>query len=128
MTIESLVLMGEIGLAGALGAVTRYVLGRFVAERAGSTFPLGTLLINITGAFLIAFVFALTAKKLISPSLQSILTTGFLGGYTTFSTMSWEGVQLARGGSNTQSVLYFGSTFMLGITAGILGLLLGLLL
>ena len=120
--------MGEIGLAGALGAVTRYVLGRFVAERAGSTFPLGTLLINITGAFLIAFVFALTAKKLISPSLQSILATGFLGGYTTFSAMSWEGVQLARGGSNTQSVLYFGSTFMLGITAGILGLLLGLLL
>jgi fluoride exporter len=125
MKMPSLLLIGGIGLAGAIGAVVRYLLGRFVAERTGSTFPLGTLLINVTGAFLIAFVFALTAKKFITPALQSILATGFLGGYTTFSTMNWEGVQLARGGSNTQSILYFGSTFALGICAGILGLVVG---
>ncbi len=123
--MESVLLIGGIGLAGAIGAIVRYLLGRFVAERTGSTFPLGTLLINVTGAFLIAFFFALTAKKLIAPPLQSVLATGFLGGYTTFSTMNWEGVQLARGGSNTQSFLYYGSTFALGISAGILGLVLG---
>lgn len=125
MAMASVLLLGEIGLAGAIGAVVRYILGRFVAERTGSPFPLGTLLINVTGAFLIAFVFALTAKKLITPALQSVLATGFLGGYTTFSTMNWEGTQLARGGSNTQSMLYFGSTFVLGISAGILGLVIG---
>ena len=125
MTMAALLLIGEIGLAGALGAVVRYVLARFIAERTGSTFPLGTLLINVTGAFLIAFIFALTAKKLIAPALQSILATGFLGGYTTFSTMNWEGIQLARRGCNTLSFLYFGSTFVLGIGAGILGLVLG---
>lgn len=125
MAMASLLLLGEIGLAGALGAVVRYILGRFVAERTGSPFPLGTLLINVTGAFLIAFVFALTAKKLVTPALQSVLATGFLGGYTTFSTMNWEGTQLARSGSNTQSMLYFGSTFVLGISAGILGLVIG---
>ncbi len=128
MTTESLALLGVIGIAGALGAVVRYVFGRFVAERAGATFPLGTLLINVTGAFLIALVFALSAKKLISPALQSTLATGFLGGYTTFSTMNWEGTQLARGGNNTRSLLYFGSTFVFGISAGILGLVIGQML
>jgi CrcB protein len=128
MTIESLALLGGIGIAGAVGAVVRYIVGRFVAERAGATFPLGTLLINVTGAFLIALIFALTAKKLIPPTLQSLLATGFLGGYTTFSTMSWEGTQLARGGNNVRSILYFGSTFVFGISAGILGLVIGQLL
>jgi CrcB protein len=128
MTTESLALLGVIGIAGALGAVVRYVFGHFIAERSGAPFPSGTLLINITGAFLIALVFALSAKKLLSPALQSMLATGFLGGYTTFSTMSWEGTQLARGGTNTRSLLYFGSTFVFGIGAGILGLVIGQLL
>ncbi len=128
MTIEMLALLAGIGIAGAMGAVVRYVFGRFVAERAGATFPLGTLLINVTGAFLIALVFALSAKKIISPALQSMLATGFLGGYTTFSTMSWEGTQLVRGGNNARSLLYFGSTFVFGISAGILGLVIGQML
>jgi CrcB protein len=125
MTTESLALLGVIGIAGAVGAVVRYIFGRFVAERAGATFPLGTLLINVSGAFLIALVFALSAKKLISPAFQSTLATGFLGGYTTFSTMSWEGTQLVRGGNNARSLLYFGGTFIFGISAGILGLVIG---
>ena len=128
MTTESLALLGTIGIAGAIGAVARYVIGRFVAERSGATFPLGTLLINVTGAFLITLVFALTAKKLLSPPLQSILATGFLGGYTTFSTMSWEGTHLSRGGNNARSLLYFSSTFVFGISAGILGLVIGQML
>jgi fluoride exporter len=125
VTAVTLTLTGLVGLAGAVGALARYLLGRFIAERAGSQFPLGTLLINITGALLIGFLFAFTGRKLIMPALQLVLATGFLGGYTTFSTMSWEGVQLARGGSTRNSLLYFGSNLVLGLSAAALGLLVG---
>lgn len=114
--------IGVIGLAGGLGALARYMLGRFIAERAGAEFPFGTLLINVTGAFVIGLLFASAARKLVSPAWQTVLATGFLGGYTTFSTMSWEGVQLVRGGSSHLSLLYFGSNLLLGLLAAILGL------
>ena len=125
MTMNSLLLMSGVGIAGAFGAVTRYLLGRFVTERSGSQIPWGTLIINITGAFLIGLVFALTTQKFISPALQSILATGFLGGYTTFSTMNWESFQLARGGSTLQCFLYLGGSFVLGLTAEMLGMTIG---
>lgn len=125
MSVSSFMLIIAIGLAGAVGAVIRYLVGRFIAERVNAQFPLGTFFINITGAFCIGFIFALTARKLLTPTLQAILATGFLGGYTTFSTMSWEGTQLARGGSNTRSLLYFGGTFLFGLSAALLGLVIG---
>jgi CrcB protein len=125
MTGTSLALVSVVGLAGALGALARYVVGRFIAERYGSQFPLGTLLINVTGAFLIGLLFAFVGHRLISATVQTILATGFLGGYTTFSTMSWEGVQLARGGSTRGSLLYFGGNLVPGLLAAALGLILG---
>ena len=123
--LPSLTLAGLVGLAGACGALARYLIGRYVAERAGSTFPFGTLLINLSGAFVIGLLFALTAHKVLSLPAQTVLATGFLGGYTTFSTMSWEGVQLARGGSTLRSALYLGGTCVLGLLAAALGLLVG---
>ncbi|GER91983.1 putative fluoride ion transporter CrcB [Dictyobacter vulcani] len=113
-----------IGLAGALGAVARYMLGHVITQSVGSNFPYGTLVINLSGSFLIGLVFALTAHHLLSPALQLILATGFLGGYTTFSTMSWEGVQLARG-SIRLSVLYLGATYLFGLLAVAGGIALG---
>ncbi len=114
-----------VGLSGAVGAVSRYLLGRFIAERVRSQFPFGTLGINITGAFLIGVLFSLAGHKVISTSQQVILATGFLGGYTTFSTMSWEGVQLARGGKNVGSMLYLGGSLALGLVCATLGLMVG---
>ena len=125
MTSSSLVLAAFVGLAGACGALARYTIGRSIAERYGSQFPFGTLLINVTGAFLIGLVFAFAGRHFISTLLQTILATGFLGGYTTFSTMTWEGVQLARGGSTRSSLLYFGSNLLPGLLAAALGLALG---
>ncbi len=125
MTLASVTLAGLVGLAGAGGALARYLLGRYVAERAGSTFPLGTLLINLSGAFVIGLLFALVGRKLLSGAAQTVLATGFLGGYTTYSTMSWEGVQLARGGSTLRGMLYLGGSLGLGILAATLGLLVG---
>ena len=125
MTLPAFTLMGMVGLAGSIGALSRYLLGRFIAERSNTQIPLGTLLINITGAFVIGLLFALASRKLITSSLQTTLATGFLGGYTTFSTMSWEGLQLARGGSTRLSVLYLGGSVLLGLVAATLGLALG---
>src|SRR2546422_9893356 len=125
MNLLSFVQIGSIGGAGALGALARYVLGRFIAERAGSQFPLGTLLINVSGAFVIGLLFALAKHRMITPTLQVVLATGFVGGYTTFSTMSWEGVQLARGGSMRLSLLYLAGNVASGLVAVVLGLVLG---
>ena len=125
MTALSLFFILLVGLAGAVGAVSRYLLGRFVAERISSQFPLGTLLINVTGAFLIGLLFSLAGHKVISTSQQVILATGFLGGYTTFSTMSWEGIQLVRGGSTTGGLLYLSGSLALGLVCATLGLVVG---
>jgi CrcB protein len=125
MMLLSLLMMGLTGLAGACGALARYLLGRFIAERLGSSFPFGTLLINVSGAFAIGLLFALAGQRIISAALQSVLATGFLGGYTTFSTLNWEGLQLARGGSNRLSLLYLGGSLLLGLLAAAAGLALG---
>ena len=125
MTFASFSLVVLVGLAGALGAVCRYILGRFVSERANTQFPLGTFCINLSGAFVIGLLFALASRKLVSSTLQVILATGFLGGYTTFSTMSWEGMQLVRGGSTRSGLLYLGGSVLLGLLAATVGLMLG---
>ena len=117
MTGLALAQIGLVGIAGALGAVARYIVGRFIAERAGAEFPLGTLVINLSGAFGIGLLFALAGRHLISAALQVTLASGFIGGYTTFSTMSWEGVQLARGGSTARAFLYLGGSMILGLLA-----------
>jgi fluoride exporter len=114
-----------VGAAGAIGALARYLLGRFIAERVTSQFPLGTFVINISGAFVIGLLSALLSRKLISPVAQLTLATGFLGGYTTFSTMNWEGTQLARSGSLLVSMLYLGGSLLCGLVAAALGLVLG---
>jgi fluoride exporter len=128
MVFSKIVLIVPVGLAGALGALARYLLGHFIAERASLRFPLGTLLINITGAFLIGLLLALTTHKIITTSTQLVLATGFLGGYTTFSTMCWEGHQLLRGANWYFSMLYLGGTLAGGLLAAALGLSLGGLL
>jgi CrcB protein len=125
VTLATLALTGMVGMAGALGALSRYLLGRFIAERASSRIPLGTLTINITGAFVIGLLFALAGHQLVSSTVQLTLATGFLGGYTTFSTMSWEGLLLARGGNMRLSIFYLSGSLLLGLLAASLGLLIG---
>ncbi len=114
-----------VGVAGSLGAVARYLLGRFVIERTRSQFLLATLLINITGAFCIGLLFSFAASKLISPLLQMLLATGFLGGYTTYGTMHWEAFGLVRAGRLLWAWLYLLGSLLLGLFAALGGMLLG---
>lgn len=114
-----------VGGAGALGALARYLIGRMMVERTGSTFPWATLLINVTGAFLIGLIAGLTTAHVVNSLAQTVLATGFLGGYTTFSTMSWEALQLFREGSRSRGLIYLSGNVGPGLLAAALGLLLG---
>jgi CrcB protein len=85
-----------IAVAGALGALARYGLGAFVSKRTSDSFPWGTFVINISGAFILGLVLTLATERWeFAPWLRLGLTTGFLGAYTTFSTLTFETYKLA---------------------------------
>ena len=87
-----------IALGGAVGTVARYGLGT-VIQRASATFPISTLAINVSGSFLLGFLMRYLLSTAASPDLRAALTIGFCGGYTTFSTFSYETARLIEGGS-----------------------------
>lgn len=85
----------SVAIGAALGGVSRFYLASFIQQRAGADFPAGTLVINITGSFLLGFIMRLALQSdFISIEARALLTTGFCGGYTTFSTFSYETAQL----------------------------------
>src|SRR6266481_2766629 len=80
-----------IAIFGALGTLARYGLQGLVQIRTGSTFPYGTLLINLTGCFLLGLIGQFTLNRMvISPDWRVAIAVGFFGGYTTFSSFGWE--------------------------------------
>lgn len=87
-------------LGGGAGSLARYVIATAIMARMGGRFPFGTVIINITGSFLIGLLMTLLTNRIgSSPNLRLLLVTGFLGGYTTFSSFEWETLSLAAGGS-----------------------------
>jgi fluoride exporter len=89
-----------VALGGAVGSALRYVTTLGAARLVGTGFPLGTFLVNVLGCLLAGFVFGLTEERAFLPPIARILLlTGFLGGYTTFSTFAVETVSLLRDGS-----------------------------
>jgi CrcB protein len=112
----SLPLILGIGLFGAVGAVARFLLDGMVSVRADSSFPWGTLVVNLTGAFALGFV---TGK--LSGDAQLLVGTGLLGGYTTFSTWMFESHRLGEDGELRASVVNLLGSLILGILAVWLG-------
>ena len=89
-----------IGIAGALGALTRYGLDGVVSRRLPSPFPWGTFVVNMSGAFVLGFLMTLMTEQLTTASwVRSALTIGLLGAYTTFSTLSYETYRLLEDGA-----------------------------
>jgi CrcB protein len=82
--------------AAGLGAVMRYVVDEAVVARVRTQFPLGTLLVNVTGSFVLGLIIGLTLHQGLRPSVSTVVGTGFAGGYTTLSTWAWATVLLAR--------------------------------
>jgi CrcB protein len=113
-----------IFLAGGLGCVARFLLSG-AARSWSATIPAGTLLVNIIGSFLIGFLMVLLAARFSqSPVLQTVIITGFLGGFTTFSAFSYETVVLFQSGAGAAMLNILGNV-LLCLTATLVGIWLG---
>jgi CrcB protein len=111
-----------IGLAGALGTLTRYGVGVFAGRAFGTSFPFGTLIVNLAGCFLIAAItYIATSTDLISPTLRLTLTTGFMGGLTTYSSFNLETTQLLQNRGWYAASVNFGSTVGGCFVTGLIG-------
>ena len=105
-------------VGGGLGSVARHGLNLAAARWLGWQFPAATLVINVLGAFAMGMVVEYWARHSgLSPQVRLLLTTGVLGGFTTFSTFSLEVVQLGSRGQLLAAALYAGGSVMLGIVA-----------
>lgn len=111
-----------IALGGAAGSVSRFVLGALVQRWSGAPFPIGTLVVNVTGCFLFGFLmrYALATSTL-TPELRALLTTGFCAGYTTFSTFSYESVALLDSGQYGRAGLYIVLSVVLSLLGTVAG-------
>lgn len=113
-----------VALGGALGASTRYLLGLWIQNRVGPDFPWGTFVINVTGSFLIGIVLGLVNAGTLSAEARLFLAVGVLGGYTTFSSFSYETLELL-GDGNIQAFLF---NAIGQLVAGLLAVYLGIVL
>ncbi len=112
-----------IGAGGAAGAMLRFALQGLVQPTKGSLFPWGTLVVNVTGCFAIGFLMALfTGPYAIRPEYRLGIITGVLGGYTTFSSFSWETMQLAEERQWGLALLYVGASVIVGLVATFVGI------
>ena len=111
-----------IGLAGALGTLMRYAVGLWAGKMLGAGFPFGTLIVNVTGCFFIAAISHLAlSTSLISPTLRLTLTTGLIGGLTTYSSFNLETTQLLQNRAWHAGLFYFATTVVACLVAGLLG-------
>ena len=113
-----------IAIAGGFGAVARFLIDRQVAARVRGL-PLGTVLINITGSLLLGWIVGWWTTHGGEPSWRLVLGTGFLGGYTTFSTASVEGVRLALNGRGWASLAHAAGMLVAAVLAAAVGVWLG---
>ena len=110
-------------LGSGIGGVMRYFVQNWIAGSSPVVFPFGTFTVNIVGCFLIGLFYALGEKgNILSPEWRIALTTGFCGGFTTFSTFAYESNNLLRAGD----YVYFGLYIFLSVLLGIAGVLLGI--
>ena len=113
-----------IGLGGAIGSVSRYLVQVAFDKYVSVDFPFGTMLVNITGCFLIGLLYGFCQRNgWVSLEWRLFLITGLCGGYTTFSSYSYEAIALIRQGSYPQFLLYVSGSVVLGLLATAGGML-----
>ncbi len=116
-------LLGAVAIGGAIGSVARFALNEFIQSRSSGSFPIGTLVINVSGSLLLGFIMQFSLETTsIGPELRILLTTGFCGGFTTFSTFSYETVKLVEGGEYGSAGLYAGGSVLLSLLGTIFGI------
>jgi CrcB protein len=95
-----------VAVGGGLGAAARYLAGLWIVARLGADFPWGTFFVNVTGSFLIGIILVLVEGGELPPGARLFLAVGVLGGYTTFSSFSYETLQLLGGEGSLGPVLF----------------------
>ncbi len=116
-------LLWYVALGSAVGGASRFALSTFVQQRASSAFPFGTLIVNITGSLILGFIlrYALASPS-VSAEVRALLTTGFCGGYTTFSTFSYESIALIEDGDYRRAAIYIVLSVVVSLIATFLGI------
>ncbi len=115
-----------VAIGGGIGSVTRYLVGGWFASRFGPAFPYGTLVINVTGSFVIGLFLAFAQERVsLSPYWRLFFAVGFLGGYTTFSTFEYESVRLLQDGEMLLGSVYLIGSVVAGGIAAVAGIALG---
>ena len=113
-----------ICLGGAVGTGARYLLGGWAQRAWGASFPYGTIIINALGSFLIVVIMYLGIQRgVLSPSARLVLTTGLMGGFTTYSTFNYETIRLMQDGALGLAALNLAATVVVCLLAGGLGVL-----
>ena len=114
-----------VALAGAVGALARWGIGAWFGQRFPS-FPWGTMVINVSGSFILGVMFAILVERNIgSPVLRVALMTGLMGAYTTFSTFSLETFRLFEDGATGSALANIGFSVVLGLLGVWLGIIVG---
>lgn len=118
-----------VGIGGFAGAIARYLVDGAVSSRMAGAFPWGTLVVNLSGSFILGLLFALTAERAILPAeIRGPVLIGFVGAYTTFSTYMLESWRLVEDGAITLAAVNIVGSTALGLLAVVAGLALGRLL
>lgn len=110
-----------VAIGGALGSVVRYLVSKWINDLSSTSFPFGTMAVNITGCLLIGIFYGLTERWELSGEMKLLLTVGFCGGFTTFSTFMNESLSLLRLDNILYAALYAGGSVALGLIAVFIG-------
>ena len=114
-----------IGAAGFAGAISRYAVEGWVSDRVRGAFPWGTLVVNVTGSFLLGLLFTVLTDRFVHPAVRSAVTIGFIGAYTTFSTFAFETMRLAEDGATMLAIGNVAASVVVGLAAVYAGVRLG---
>ena len=120
------VTLALIAVGGAFGSVARYLVDGWVLDRVGSGFPFGTFVVNLSGAFVLGLLAALTIDRSVLPAdIRAPVMIGFLGAYTTFSTLMLESWRLVEDGEVLLAAVNVAGSAVLGLLAVVAGLSIG---
>jgi CrcB protein len=115
-----------VGAGGFFGADSRYLLDGWISNLTRGAFPWGTFMVNVTGSFALGLLFALSVERAVLPStIRPPILIGFVGAYTTFSTLTLESWRLIEDGSYALAFVNIGGSMLLGMVAVVAGLALG---
>lgn len=112
-----------IAIFGAAGTLARYGLQGLIQLRLGSGFPYGTLLVNLSGCFLLGLIGQFTLNRLVlSPDWRIAIAVGFFGGYTTFSSFGWETAKMLEEGAWLRATTYVSASVVAGLLLSVAGM------